>query len=124
MDNLLRYKEPIEINGQVVVSQEILTHFKCFECGKWPTVSSVTDRLVFCTYCGTENELPPPSVELVGKHEPTQMDLDYAHELVSEIVREGKMIVRPEFPIDWTEYSEVVFDEYGGASLQLKKKDK
>ena len=110
MDDLLRYNNPIELSGQVVVSQEILTHFKCFECGKWPTVSSVVSRIVFCTYCGMENELPPPSVELVGKREPTQADIDYARELVSKKARVGKITIRPEFPIDWSEYA---FDDYG-----------
>lgn len=82
----LIYDKPVEIDGKMVISQEILTHFLCERCGKWPTASDVQaegDRLMFCTYCGLEQELPPMCINLVGDRKPTQAEIDYGKTLES-----------------------------------------
>ena len=65
----LIYPNPIELDGKVIVSTEILTYFECPVCGRWSTVSDVqTDQTtVHCTYCGTPINLPITMPEINAK---------------------------------------------------------
>lgn len=82
----LIYPNPIELDGKVIVSSEVLTHYRCPHCNLFSNASDLLpDELtVYCHKCGGRVELPK------GR----------------QLAWIGETIIRPEFPIDWTEYSD------------------
>jgi len=79
----LIYDSPVEYNDKLMVSTEILTHYRCPACDVFSSASDLLpdELVVYCHSCGGRIELPPMGINLVGNRKPTQAEIDYGKEL-------------------------------------------
>ena len=61
----LIYPQPIEINGKLIVSTEILTHYRCPRCNLFSSASDIETIEIFCSHCGLAIRLPESAEDKV-----------------------------------------------------------
>lgn len=71
----LIYDEPIEQNGKMIVSTEVLTHYRCPSCDNFSSASDLEiGEAVYCRHCGVKVELPEVYnyPQILAKYFPTE----------------------------------------------------